>query len=93
MSAAACQAGTLRRRPAGTFRHPGSDIGEPTGVPPPHPRPARIIIGGVSATALAAAPGSRCPAASAAERPVARQDEHARADRGHSAWQGPGRDR
>jgi hypothetical protein len=105
MSAAACRAGTPRRRPAGTFRHPGSDIGESTGVPPPAPppalpsspasldRPAQIIIGGVSATALVAAPGSRCPAASAAERPVARQDEHARADRGHSAREGPGRDR
>ncbi len=37
MSAAACRAGTPRRRPAGRFRHPGSGIGEPTGVPPPHP--------------------------------------------------------
>ena len=42
MSAAACQAGTSRRRPAGTFRHPGSDIGEPRGIPPPRPRPAAI---------------------------------------------------
>ena len=41
MSAAACQAGTPRRRPAGTFRHPGSDIGEPTVVPPPAPPPCR----------------------------------------------------
>jgi Phosphatidylethanolamine-binding protein len=41
MSAAACQAGTPRRRPAGTFRHPGSDIGEPTGVSPPAPPPCR----------------------------------------------------
>ena len=39
MSAAACQAGRSRRRPAGTFRHPGSDIGEPTGVPAPAPPP------------------------------------------------------
>ena len=41
MSAAGCQAGTPRRRPAGTFRHPGSDIGEPAGVPPPAPPPCR----------------------------------------------------
>ena len=34
-------AGTPRRRPAGTFRHPGSDIGEPAGVPPPAPPPCR----------------------------------------------------
>ena len=86
--------------PASRQRHRGAHGCPAPRTPalPPSPaasldRPAQIIIGGVSATALVAAPGSRCPAASAAERPVARQDEHARADRGHSAWEGPCRDR
>jgi hypothetical protein len=34
-------------------------------------RRARIIIAGISATALVAAPGSCCPAAIAAKRPAA----------------------
>jgi len=62
---------------------------------PPHrlERHAQIIIGGVSATALAAAPGKPLPRGQRRERPVARQDEHARADRGHSGPGGTGRDR
>jgi len=54
-------------------------------------RRARIIIAGISATALVAAPGSCCPAAIAAQRPAARQAGHASRSRALSpGGAGPG---
>ena len=54
-------------------------------------RRARIIIAGISATALVAAPGSCCFAAIAAKRPAARQAGHASRSRALSpGGTGPG---
>ncbi len=68
--------------------------GRPVLPPSPAGSPDRhtlIIIAGVNAAAVAAAPGSRWPAASAAEWPIARAAGDARP--GRSTWQGPGWDR
>src|SRR6266851_4939451 len=78
--------------PAAIVTGPGDVTpGRPVLPPSPAGSPDRhtlIIIAGVNAAAVAAAPGSRWPAASAAEWSIARAAGGARP--GRSTWQGPG---
>jgi hypothetical protein len=80
-----------------TSRSPGVShpwVARPPAIPAGSPdRHTLIIIAGINAAAVAAAPGSRSTAASAAEWSIARAAGEARPDRGRSAWEGPGQDR